>query len=44
MEPRSTNLQALYQAFAEHLQGHQITGQGIAFHLAHQWEGEPGSC
>jgi pyruvate-formate lyase len=39
---RYESTEALYQAFAEHLQkAIQITGQGIAFHLAHQWENEP---
>lgn len=41
-EKRYESTEALYQAFAEHLQqAIRITGQGIAFHLAHQWENEP---
>jgi len=41
-ETRCESTEALYRAFAEHLQkAVQVTGQGIAFHLAHQWENEP---
>ena len=34
--------EVLYQQFLEHLQrAVNVTGQGIEFHLAHQWENEP---
>jgi len=39
---RCESTEALYRLFAEHLQkAVNVTGQGIAFHLAHQWENEP---
>ena len=41
-EARCESTEALYRSFAGHLQkAVQVTGQGIAFHLAHQWKNEP---
>jgi formate C-acetyltransferase len=39
---RCESAEALYRLFADHLQkAVRVTGRGIAFHLAHQWENEP---